>query len=247
MRNVSPTKALIRRSQLLLQFAFVFITGGIFLGVVGLALYAIPVTGAGQEINPFVNLGRLMMLLGGATLFLIGAAMVIRAVTWKTDNDLAMMTAKALIDHIDDRYTFIRNINSRPVGYVDALLIGPGGVLVFRITDMVGTFLNERNKWLRRTKNQWRINLTNPTQDALDDVKSVRDYLIRHKLEDVPVYGIVVLTQPEDRAIFRTKDPVLPVVHLHELYARLREGFLAKERVSNPKTIETVVKLFYKT
>lgn len=247
MRNVSPSKALLRRSQLLLQFAFVFITGGIFLGVVGLALYAIPVTSAGQEINPIVNLGRLMMLLGGAVLFLLGAAMVIRAVTWKTDNDLAMMTAKVIIDQIDDRYTFIRNINSRPVGYVDALLVGPGGVLVFRITDMVGKFLNERSKWLKRANNQWRINLTNPTQDALDDVKSVRDYLVRHKLEDVPVYGIVVLTQPEDKAMFKTKDPVLPVVHLHDLYPRLREGFLAKERVSNPKTVETVVKLFYKT
>lgn len=247
MRNVSPAKALLRRSQLLLQFAFVFITGGIFLGVVGLALYAIPVSGAGEEINPIVNLGRLMMLLGGATLFLIGAAMVIRAVTWKTDNDLAMMTAKAIIEQIDDRYTFIRNINSRPIGYVDALLVGPGGVMVFRITDMVGKFLNERSKWLKRANNQWRINLTNPTQDALDDVKSVRDYLVKHKLEDVPVYGIVVLTQPEEKALFKTKDPVLPVVHLHELYPRLREGFLAKERVTNPKSVDAVVKLFYKT
>lgn len=247
MRNVSPAKALLRRSQLLLQFAFVFITGGIFLGVVGLALYAIPITGNGQEMNPILNLGRLMMLLGGGVLFLIGAGMVIRAITWKTDNDLAMITAKAIIEQIDDRYTFIRNINSRPIGYVDALLVGPGGVLVFRITDIVGKFLNERSKWLKRANNQWRINLTNPTQDALDDLKSVRDYLTRHELDDVPVYAIVVLTQPEDKARLMLKDPVLPVVHLDSLVGRLREGFLAKDRVTNTKQIDVVVKLFYKT
>jgi hypothetical protein len=247
MRNVSPAKALLRRSQLLLQFAFVFLTGGIFLGVVGLALYAIPVTSAGGEINPIVNLGRLMMLLAGAVLFLIGAGMVIRAVTWKTDNDLAMITAKVMMEYVDDRYTLIRNINGRPVGYVDALLVGPGGVLVFRITDMVGKFLNERSKWLKRANNQWKINLSNPTQDALDDLKSVRDYLVRQKLEDVPVYAIVVLTQPEDQARLMLKDPVIPVVHLDGLVQRLHEGFLAKERVTNPKSIEAVVKLFYKT
>ncbi len=247
MRNVSPARALLRRSQLLLQLAFVFITGGIFLGVVGLALYAIPVTGAGQEINPIVNLGRLLILLGGGVLFLIGAGMVIRAVTWKTDNDLAMMTAKVLIDHIDDRYTLIRNINGRPVGYVDALLLGPGGVLVFRTTDMVGKFLNERSKWLRRTNNQWKISLSNPTQDALDDLKSVRDHLVHHKLEDMPVYGIVILTQPEDKIQVLLKDSVLPIVYLEDLVPRLYEGFLAKERVTNPKSIESAIKLFYKT
>jgi hypothetical protein len=45
MRNVAPSRALVRRSYRLLEIAFVAVTAGIFLTMMGLALIAIPLIG----------------------------------------------------------------------------------------------------------------------------------------------------------------------------------------------------------
>ena len=144
MRNVAPSRALVRRSYRLLEIAFVAVTAGIFLTMMGLALIAIPLIGKDSDARAIYDLATELLFLSGVAMGITGVALVIRAVTWKTENDLAKMTGDMLAQYLDDRYTFIRNISKRKLGYIDAVLVGPPGVLVFRIVDVDGDYLNVR-------------------------------------------------------------------------------------------------------
>ena len=64
--------------------------------------------------------------------------MAIRAITWKTDNQLAWQLGTQLAAHLDRHHVFIRNISKRSTGYVDAVLISKHGILVLRIIGRKG-------------------------------------------------------------------------------------------------------------
>ena len=152
MHNVVPSRALARRSRGLLEIGFVATAAGMFLAVVGFALYIVPLTSKTSSLYTAFNLGRGATLLGGMALAVAGVLMIVRALTWRTENDLARQTGALLAEHLDEQYTFIRNINHRKLGYIDAVLVGPAGILVFRIVDYQGRFLNETGKWLKENK-----------------------------------------------------------------------------------------------
>jgi hypothetical protein len=244
MRQVAPSRALMRRSRTMLEIGFVFVAAGIFLSIVALALYVIPASTSAETAGVF-EIGRVLALIVGVISGLIGVALAVRAVTTRVENDLAQIVGNFLQQHLSDDFTFIRNINKRGLGYIDGLLVGLPGLLVFRILDEEGDFLNEGGRWLKRDKNgEWKPMLNNPTRDAVDDIKAVRRYLAERGLRDVPTFGVVVFL-PEDPDVKLTlKEPVVVATHLPSLYRRLQKNYLAKERIDSA-TADAVVSHLY--
>ena len=186
-----------------------------------------------------------LALVAGVALLVIAVVLAIRAFTWKTDNDLALITGKFLAQYLDDRFTLIRNVSKRQIGYVDAVLVGPPGVLVFRILDTEGTFANEGANWLRRQPNGELVPARiNPTREAVDDIRKVREYLEKKQIPNAPVYGVVVFTQPVQRVTLSAHDPVVPPSHLQSLVDNLRPNYLAKDRIDAPEVVQIVRALY---
>jgi hypothetical protein len=247
MENVAPSGALARRSRQMLQLAFVIIAAGAFITVVGLGLYAVPLAVPGNSVYPFYNVLRGVLFWGGVFVALGGLAFGARAYFTRIDNDLARITGDYLGQYreLDERYWFIRNIDKRGLGYIDAVMVGPPGALVFRIVDDSGNFANEKSNWLKQNRNGEMMPAPiNFTEEDVVDIKALRNYLTVNGLGDVPVYGVVVFTRDEAQVQILVKEPVVPVAHLTRLFEMLQSNYLAKERV-NQSLVESVANLLY--
>lgn len=246
MRNVAPSRAIVRRSRRLFEAAFVLVSAGIFLAIAGLAFYVVPLTSSSSTSYTVFNVGRGALFVGGVVAGFSGLGLALRAVTQRTENDLALMTGNRLALHLDDRYTFVRNLSRRGLGYIDAVLVGPAGVLVFRVVDYEGAYLNEAGNWLKADRQgNWKpMWFSNPTKDVIDDIKRLREYLGLRGITDVPVFGVVVFTKDDPISVLTLKDPIIPATHLSSLFARLQKNYLAKDRM-DPPLIESIVRLLY--
>jgi hypothetical protein len=242
MRNVAPTRSLARWARQLLQLSFLVVAAGAFMTALGLALYIIPLM---QE-NALYNFVRGFLFIVGIIIVLAGIGIAVRAIirSQHTDNDLAIVTGDFLQQYLDDRYTFIRNISKRGLGYVDAILVGPAGALVFRILDNSGVYANEAAGWLVQEKGQWKPARIKPTKEAVDDIQHLRDYLAQNNLAQVPVFGIIVFTKDPNQVQIMVKEPVVPVTHLNALYENLTKNYLAVERIDT-QLAEAAVRVLY--
>ncbi len=229
MENTAPVRALNRRSTQLLQLGFIVLAVGVFLAIVGAVISTILLI---PRTHPLFGL---YSFAGGALIFIGligiigGIALAVRALTRRRENDLAALTGDFLGRAFDGRYTFIRNINRPGLGYIDAVLIGPPGALVFRIIDNVGSFANEAANWMIYRNGDWVPFRFSPTKEAVDDVQHLRQYLAKHNMAEVPVFGVVVLTQDPSRITVADRQGVVPVSHLVNLPEDLRRDYLSKE------------------
>ncbi len=234
MRNQAPKQTLVRRSYQLMQFAVLFASAGIFFSIVGLALYAVPLTSESSGSFAAYNLLRGVILFAGVTLGVTGIGMAIRAVTWKTDNDLAKLTGDALKPLFNDKYSFIRNISKRGLGYIDAVMIGPEGLLVFRILDLKGEYLNEGEQWLKARRGQWQPMASNPTQNVLEDMENLNAYLAERGLPNFPIFGVVLFTRNEPELLLRQKPPNrIPALYLRDFQSGLQQTYFATHRIDD--------------
>jgi len=242
MRNIAPARALARRARQYLQIAFILVVIGFFLAAVGLFLFVVQLV-PGPDVPWWYQAVRSVLLILGVLLALAGIAAAIRAVTRKTENDLALITGNFLAEQLDAGYTFIRNINPPGIAYIDAMLVGPPGVLVFRILDNEGVCANEGANWLERKPNgEWVPARINPTREAVDDIQHMRDFLARRNLADTPVYGVIVFTKDAPAISISVKDPVVPVTLLRSIMTTLSNNYFAKERIPQ-EVANTVVRL----
>jgi hypothetical protein len=245
MHNVAPTRALTRRSQQVLTLALVVAAVGIFLTVLGILLqvveFVVP-TNAGYGLY---NAIRTLILAVGVILLVGVVIMVIRAYTWKTDNDLAQITGSFLSRQLDDRFTLIRNVSKRQIGYVDAVLVGPPGVLVFRILNEAGVFANEGPNWLKQDvrSGEWKPSPVQPTKECVADIEKINQFLTARAI-NVPVYGVVVFTQDPPTTQLKAREPVVPITPLSMLVVNLQNNYLAADRI-DPNTVNTVVGALY--
>jgi hypothetical protein len=248
MRNVAPTLSLTRRANQWKSFAFLAIALGAFVLAVGVLLNVVPLVGTTDPVFPLYNIVRTLAVLVGGVVLLAGIAMLVRAFTWRKDNDLAQRTAQVLAPRLDDRYTFVRNVSKREIGYIDAVLVGPPGVLVFRIVDEQGEWANEGANWLIRKSStgEYLPAPYNPTQEALDDLNKLKDALANTGVNEVPIFGIVVFTGDERRVKLSARDSALPISHLHLLLTNLSAGYLAADRM-NMNVASQVIRLVYGT
>jgi len=232
MENIAPVRALTRRSTQLLQMGFIVLAVGVLLTVIGALLTTILLIPRIHPLFWLYDFTGNALLLVGVIVILVAFGIGIRALTRRKENDLAMLTGDVLnqSNYFDGRYSFIRNINRSGMGYIDAVLIGPPGALVFRILSNSGNYANEAANWLKQNKQgEWLPFSTNPTKEAVDDVQHLRDYLARNRLESVPVFGIIVFTAGINAVQIAEKDPVVPISHLHSLLQNLGGQFLAKQ------------------
>lgn len=227
MENVAPARALARRSYSLLQLAFVVVAIGIFISVVALLGFAIPPIPPSHPQYGLFNFGRTALLILGAAVGLLGLGMAIRAFTRRQENNLALITGDALAPQFDGRHSFIRNINRSGLGYIDAVMIGPPGALVFRILDSTGSLANEAAEWMKQNAaGQWTPFGFSPTRQVVEDVDHLRVYFEKNGL-DIPVFGVVVFIGDESLVTIAQRDPVVPVSHLPTLVHNLQANYLA--------------------
>lgn len=242
MRNVAPARALARRARQYLQLAIILVVIGTFLAALGLFLFIIQLV-PGPVPPGWYQAIRTGLLILGVLFALAGIAAAIRALTRRAENDLALLTGNFLGQQLDGRYTFIRNINPPGLAYIDAVLVGPPGVLVFRILDNEGVFANEAANWLeRKSSGEWFPARINPTREVVEDIQHVRNFLARHDLTDIPVYGIIVFTKEAPAISVTAKEPVVPITLLPSTITNLSNNYLAKERIPQ-EMVDAVVRL----
>lgn len=246
MHNVAPSRALARRTRQLLTLAFVIAAVGLFIAVAGLALVVVPVVGPASPSYGLFTAVRVGILLLGIIIFLVAVGLSARALTLRKDNDLAMVVGRFLGNYLDDRYHFIRNVNQRGLGYVDAILVGPPGALVFRILDERGVYTNEGANWLKQEgrPNAWVKAKIDPTRECVQDIKKLREYLAERKLDAVPVYGVIVFVREPPQLQLIPREPVVPISTLRALLPNLNGNYLARERTDSAR-ISAVVQLLY--
>lgn len=249
MQNVAPTRSLARRSRQLLIAAFVVAALGTFIAIIGLAMFVLPLVNEASTSYGFYAFIRGVVFGIGALVFLGGVLMAVRAVTWRTDNDLAMQTARQMLQYpqvFDGRYTFIRNVSKMEIGYIDAVLVGPPGVLVYRIVDSSGHFANEAANWLKEARrNEWMPAGIEPTRECVADIKKLREYLAKHKLPDVPVFGLVVFTKEPPVTTLTAKEPTVPICQFSTMLPALEAEYLKRRERIDANLSAAVTRLLY--
>ena len=245
MQNVAPTRRLNRRSRdFLIAAAVVFLLGAA-LAVAGIGLHVLSLVVPFNLGFAVYDLTRKALLSAGLGLAFVSILMALRAITWKTDNALAWEVGEALAQALDRQFVYIRNINRRSLGYIDAALVSKHGVLVLRISKRKGQYFNEGGDWLRRGRNgAWRRLRWNPTRDAVANAMKVKAYLTDYKLSSVPVYAAVVFTRDAPEATFRLQAPAVPVVYAGGLIMDLQDSYFAQERM-DADMVQRVVNLLY--
>ncbi|MCA0458893.1 MAG: NERD domain-containing protein [Chloroflexi bacterium] len=246
MENIAPVRALTRRSRQLLQIAFIILAIGVLMVVVGALLTTILLIPRTHQLFGLYDFTGNALIWLGAIVILISLGTFARALTRRKENDLAYLTGDVLNEsaYFDGRYSFIRNINRSGLGYIDAVLVGPPGALVFRILNSTGNYANEVANWLKQDKQgEWLPFTTNPTKEAVDDIQHLRDYLLKNRLETVPVFGIIVFTAGAGAVQIAEKNPVVPISHLHSLLQNLSEQYLAKQDRIPQETVTAVRRL----
>ncbi|MFN8375178.1 MAG: nuclease-related domain-containing protein [Anaerolineae bacterium] len=245
MRSVAPTRSLARRSRRLLQIAAVVVLGGIFLFFVSLMLYVINFVVPSNPGYAFYNTMRGVLLFLSIAIALIGGVLALRAVTWKRDNSLAIRVSEVLAPRLDDRYTFIRNVSKLGLGYIDAVLVGPPGALVFRVLDSEGSLLNEGPNWVKKNRSgEYVPMMLNPTKEALDDIKGLGEFCARRGIAQVPIYGVIVFTKEPPLVTLKSNNPTVPSSLTSGVVEALVDSYFAAERLDT-NAVQKIVKLLY--
>ena len=233
MQNLNPTRIIARRGRNFMLSGAGLLIGGLVFSALVLLLIILTST---------TFFGILFLALGGVGV-LAGIGLVIRGLTFRRDNPEARIVGDALGHELDARYYYIRNIGKRGLGYIDAVLVGPPGALVFRITNEVGSFVNEDADWLEESGGRGlTLKQHDFTRECAVDVHALRDYLAARGLQHVPVYGIVVFVNP--RTQIRTNQPRIPVAELNTLKMVMQGDFLALDRIA-PEEVKQIVDEIY--
>ncbi len=233
MQNINPSRNIDRRGRYYLFLGFLAFFGGGIAVALAILFFYVPLWD-----TMLFDLLEIALLALGVIFVMVGIGTIIRAIRLQKDNPLAYAVGEGLAQFLDNRYTYLRNVSKRSVGYIDAVLVGPPGVLVFRIVDYTGVWKNERDRWVVQTKNSnLRKASTNPTHECVKDVYALRKFLAKKDLQRVPVYGIVVFTSPNVR--LSAADPVVPICEISTLYRIMEREYLQDNRIAPPAVAQT--------
>ena len=235
MQNINPSKNITRRGRYYLSLGCL----AFFAGAIAIALGVLFVFVPLWDSFAF-ELLEIFLFVVGLVAIAIGIAGIVRSMTLQKDNMLAYAVGEGLSQFLpDNRYTFLRNVSKRGVGYIDAVLVGPPGALVFRVIDAGGTWINERAEWrVKSKKGSLKLAKLNPTREAVHDVVALRKFLTKHGLDRVPVYAIVVFTSPNVK--LSAEGPVVPISEIPTLFQIMRRDYLTEERIAPPAVRATV-------
>ncbi len=245
MRHVVPSGALTRRSRTVLYSTAVVLLLGLFAFIIGFVLHVVALVVEGNPGYTQYEIVRKGLMVVGGLVIVVGVGVIGRALTWKRDNPVAKSVGDAIAEFYDDRFVFIRNVSRSTLPYMDAVLVGPPGVLVMRITDTRGIFFNEGHAWMRqKDKGVWITMRWNPTEEAVSDIKALREWLKARNLPDVPVFGGVIFTRDVPEAQVTAQSPIVPVLHTSEFSYALQDNYFVKDRLDQP-TVNRIASLLY--
>ncbi len=248
MRNMVPARALVRRSRNLALLAVFLIVLGIVAIIISSFMATVPLV-----VNDNPNYGfyqfaiTAFMWLGGG-LILLSLILFIRAFTWKRDNPIAEQVGEILENelNLDDRYAFIRNLSRFAIGYVDAVLVGPPGVLVMRITTRGGVYFNQGSKWSKqKDKANWTALRWSPSEEVVADVHKIREFLQTRGLNQIPVFAVVIFTEDAPVTRVTTENPVVPVMQPFEMAYSLDNSYFAQRDRLDQLTVNNVIKTLF--
>lgn len=245
MRTSAPTRALTRRAAQGRTLAFFLAAVGVLVLMIGVVLSVIVLVPPASPSRWIYDLICLALI--GMGLLVIGSAVFVlfQSFTIKGDNQLAQLVATELGKYLDDNFVLVRNVDDREIGYVDAILVGPPGLCVFRILDESGAYANEGANWLklkRGTTEDWRPADIDATVEVVLDVNKTREYF-QSRLGDLPTWGMICFIQPPSAVSLMAKEPVVPSTHLVTLHEALKQNYLAVPQRISPDFIPQIVSL----
>lgn len=233
MQSLNPTRIVARRGRDTMVLGALILLGGLVVGGLGLLVLLL---------FSSQTFGIIFLLLA-VLVVLVGIAFMVRGLSLRMENEAALVVAEGLARQLNARFTFVRNISRRGLGYVDAILIGPPGALVFRIVDQPGIFLNEGADWLeRRGGRPFMLSRLNATRECVTDVVALRKYFAQRQLGQVPVFGLVVFTAPNVQ--LSARQPAVPIADARTLPQALRVEYLVQDRI-DAATVERAVNAIY--
>ena len=159
---------------------------------------------------------------GGLLAALVGAAgasrATRRAVRYRAGAAGEDALARVLGEGLGDDYTLYRNLRPGVGGDLDAVLLGPAGLVVLEVKAYRGAFVLFGDRWYRAASpdggdlTPWR---GSPTLQARRNADRLALWLALRGLAATPLYPLVVLTSGHVREV-RTR-PRVPVVPLQQL------------------------------
>lgn len=245
MRSTAPTRALTRRAAQQRTLAFFLGAIGLLLLMIGVVLSVIVLVPPASSSAWIYNAARVALIVVGTVVAIAGLFVFIRSLAIKPDNQLALQVANELGRHLDDSYTLVRNVDDKEIGYVDAILVGPSGLCVFRILDDRGTFANDGASWLRLrpgTTDDWVPASIDPTVEVVLDINKTREYF-QKRLGEIPTWGIICFTHSPQEVSLMAKEPVVPSTHLVSLHDTLKKNYLAHRDRIAPELVPQIVSL----
>lgn len=230
MQQLTPARALTRRAvnQLLMAASLGLL--GLLLAIVGAFLYLVPLAVPDNPSFPAYDALR-QALLALATLgFGLGVLISGRAIFRRPPRPAAALVSQALAQHLDARYTTIRHLSHVAYGALDAVLIGPPGLLVLRTLTREGIFFNQGGKWMQqRDQGAWRALNWSPSEAAQRDVRRLQAYLTRKGHPHVPINAAVIFTGQRPTTTITREHPAVPVLQTQDLPEALRRVYLDRE------------------
>ena len=131
------------------------------------------------------------------------------AAYWAKGRDGENLLGAVLGRWLGDEYVLLRNVTppapNHAGGDIDAVLLGPLGVIVFEVKAWRGEFLARGHDWFyrRRPYDDWEPARANPTRQALRNVERVKRALQRAGLRSIPVRGVVAVASADMRVYLK--------------------------------------------
>lgn len=234
MQNINPSNNVNRRGRFYVVMGIMTGLGGLLACAMGVLFFLLPILG-----SSFSTPAAICLNVVGLPLALAGAFFIFRGWTLKKDNMVAYDVGEAMRSWTDNRYTYIRNVSRRKLGYIDGVLVGPPGVLVLRTVEFPGEWINERTEWRYRNKQgKLRAAPTNPTRECAHDVYALRHFLAERRLNNIPVFGLVVFAN--DNTKLSGQGPVVPITQKDKIFQILSRDYLQEERIKATQIRATV-------
>ena len=179
-------------------------------------------------LQTIVNIGAFAV---GGALLVFGIFYFGKGVGSVTYDPRGARLAQVLSTVLDGRHILVREpaqpgLDAR----LDALVIGPGGIMVFKLVDEPGIYRCEGDLWLQRPPGKdFQVWLRNPTREFLPEIDRLRAYLNKRDLGSVPLSTLIVFTDPH--ASISARAPAVPITTLFNLPVELHNGYLLRPRI----------------
>ena len=192
------------------------------LGALALAAYGLSAT-ALDGLPPAAKLGLGLLLVPALISWVAARRWAARAAHFRGGLRGEDALERALARCLGDDYTLYRNLRlPGRRGDLDAVLLGPPGVVLLENKAYAGEFVLFGDRWYRAAgpaggdMRRWH---SSPTAQAARNADLLAAWLARHGLGEAPVHALVVLSSGRLRESRRA--PSVPVVPLDDLPAQL--------------------------